>query len=208
MTTEEKKLPTINAHRSCNDNCNTVVLKNHSTIECFEGKRCRRNKYSPKKINDLLTLINSLKIDNHPVILLIDANESICSNSGEIATLLEKIKTIDPITNIYGSIDGPNTYKRDFTRIYFIFCTVGISRFIVRNGILPFDYRTTLDHRGVYIDIQLTLYLQDAMYLISDISSRLLSTSKYQDASVSKRHLFNIYSIIILLKIEHGTTKY
>ena len=104
-------------------------------------------------INDLSVFITSLQTDTPQVILLIDANESIHSNSGEIKTLLVNTKMIDPIINMHGATDEPNICKRGSTRIDFILCTMSISRFIARSSILPFDYITTLDHRELYVYI-------------------------------------------------------
>ena len=137
-----------------------------------------------KIINDLSIFITSLQNETHQVLLLIDANEYIHSNLGGITTLIDKTKMIYPITNIHGTTDEPNKYKRGTARIYFILCTMGISRFITRSGILPFDFITTTDHRGLYIEIQLKLYLQDPLYTINDMTSILLSTSNLSGVTV------------------------
>ena len=47
----------------------------------------------------------------------------------------------------------------------------------LRRDILLVNYITISGYRKLYIDIQLELYLQDPMYAITDISSRLLSTT-------------------------------
>ena len=95
---------------------------------------------------------------------------------------------IDPITNIHWVTDEPNMYKRESTRIDSIFWTIGISWFISQSGILPFDYIPPSDHRGLFIDTQLTLYLQDPIYLINDASSRLLSISNSKGFTVYKKN--------------------
>ena len=99
---------------------------------------------------------------------------------------------IDPITNMHGVADEPNKYKRGSTRIYFIFCTRGIAHFIARSGILPFEYITTTDRRGLYIDLQLQLNLKYPLRTINDISSRLLSTSNPNEVNILKFMIKNI----------------
>ena len=66
-----------------------------------------------KIINDLSIFITSLQNETHQVLLLIDANEYIHSNLGGITTLIDKTKMIYPITNIHGTTDEPNKYKRE-----------------------------------------------------------------------------------------------
>ena len=142
-----------------------------------------------KMINNLSIFINFVQNETHQVLLLIDANKSIHSNSGGITTLIDKTKLIDPITNMHGATDEPNTHKRGTTRIDFILCTMGISSFITRSGILSFDFITTTDHQVLYIDIQLKLYLQDPLHTINDMSYRLLSTSNPKGVIAYKKHL-------------------
>lgn len=66
---------------------------------------------------------------------------------------------------------------------------MGISRFIERRGILPFDYITTIYHRGLYVDISLELYLQVRLHTTNDISSRLLSLSNPKGVTVYTKYL-------------------
>ena len=122
------------------------------------------------------------------MLLFIDSNESINSNSGGITTLIDKTKMIDSITNMHGVIDVLNTYNRGTTRINLILCTK-ISRFIMRSGILPFVFIITTYHRGLYIDRKVKLYLQNPLHTINDMSSRLLSTSNPKGVTVYKKHL-------------------
>ena len=65
---------------------------------------------------------------------------------------------IDPITNIHGTRNEPNIYKGGSQRIYYILYTNGLTPFIKYCGILPFDFITIMDHRGLYIDIDLALF--------------------------------------------------
>ena len=96
---------------------------------------------------------------------------------------------IDSITNMHRVTDKPNTHKRGSTIIDLVLCTMGISCFIACSGYLLFNYITISDHRGLYIDIQLKLYVQDPMHIINDMSSRLLSTSNHKGVTVYKKNL-------------------
>ena len=97
----------------------------------------------------MIKIINSIQSTNHQVILLIDANESFNSSEKGISSLVEHTRMIDHIANKHGTSDEPNTNKSDSKRIDYIFCTNGLTTFIRLCVILPFDFITTSDHRGL-----------------------------------------------------------
>ena len=65
-----------------------------------------------KIINDLIILIKKLQVENHEVVLNIDANESFDSGKGGVAKLISMTKLIDPIACTHGSENIPNTHQR------------------------------------------------------------------------------------------------
>ena len=140
-------------------------------------------------IEDLAKTINSIQSTNHQVILLIDANESFNSSEKGISSLVEHTRIRDPIANKHGTIDEPNTHKSGSKRIDFIFCTNGLTKFIRLCGILPFDFITTSDHRGLYIDIDLALFLKDPLHQFITNKERLLRTNNPKCVTKYKTHL-------------------
>ena len=66
----------------------------------------------------------------------------------------------DPIANTYGINNESNIYKRGSQRIYYILCTRGLTPFISHCGILPFYMITTSNYRGLFIYIDLALFLK------------------------------------------------
>lgn len=144
------------------------------------------NKYESSIQNNLFNRINILKFISYLNILYLIFSNFI---AGGITTLKDKTKLFDPITNMNGTTNDTNTCKKVSTRIDFILCTMGISRFIERRGILPFDYITTTYHQGLYIDISLKLYLQVRLHTTNDISSRLLSLSNHKGVTMYTKYL-------------------
>ena len=64
--------------------------------------------------------------------------------------------------------------KGRFHQIYFCFCTSGIASYIIRCAILPFDCITSSCHRGLYIDLNLTIFLQNPTISTVSCESRIL----------------------------------
>ena len=112
-------------------------------------------------ITQLTIFIAKLTKLNHEVIIGIDAKESFTNNAGDIARLCKKCHLIDPISTKHGTTGEPNSYARGTERIDYFFYTSIIYNFIKKCGIFPFCSIITSDHRGLYIDIDITQYLRN-----------------------------------------------
>ena len=53
---------------------------------------------------------------------------------------------------------------RDSERIDYIFGTSGPTTFIRHRGILPFDVITPSNHIGLFLDVDLTIFLKDFLH--------------------------------------------
>ena len=140
-------------------------------------------------IEDLITTINNIQSTSHQVILLIDANEAYNEAEKDISSLVEHTGMIDPIANKHGTRNEPNTHKSGSKRIYYIFCTNGLTPFIRLCGILPFDFITTSDHRALYIDIDLALFLKDSLHKCIPNNEQLLRTNNPKYVTKYKTHI-------------------
>ena len=96
---------------------------------------------------------------------------------------------IDPITNIHGTRNEPNTYKGESQRIYYILYANWLTPFIKHCDILPFDFITTMDHRGLYIDIDLALFLKDPLHQFITNTDILLRINNRNRVTKYKAHL-------------------
>ena len=115
-------------------------------------------------------------------------NPSIHQKKG-ISSLVEHTRIIDPIANKHKTSDEPNTHKSGSKRIYYIVCTNWLTKFIQLCGILPFDFITTSDHRELYIDIDLALFLKDPLHQFITNNERLLQTNNPKCVTKYKTHL-------------------
>ena len=91
-------------------------------------------------------------------------HESVILSEQGISSLVKHTRMTDPITNTRWTRNEPNTYKIGEQRTDYILCTNGFTPFINYCSILPFDFITTSDHRGLNIDIYLTLFLKDQLH--------------------------------------------
>ena len=75
-----------------------------------------------------------------------------------------------------------STYNRGMSRIDYIFGTNNIIPYVLQGGILPYHFLTTTDHRGLYLDIDLTRFLKCQPPKASTIIHRSLRTNNPQGA--------------------------
>ena len=90
-----------------------------------------------------------------------DANEIVNYKINNIIKSCRLWKLCDPIAMKNGTEIEPNIYSRESELMYFILCTRALLRCISSVGILPFGTITFLNHRGLYIDINLHKFLRN-----------------------------------------------
>ena len=130
----------------------------------LEEEEWYSNNFGKTVIEDLIVTINKIQSTSHQKISLIDVNESFNWSEKGISSLVEHTGMTYPIANKYDTRNEPNTHKSVSKRIDYIFCTNWLTPFIRLCIILPFDFITTSDHRGLYIDIYLALFLKDPLH--------------------------------------------
>ena len=140
-------------------------------------------------IKALTNAINKIKSICNQFILLIDANKSFNSSEKGISSLVEHTRMTNPVTNKHGTRNEPNKYKRGSQRIDYILCTHELTSFIKLYGILLFDFIKILDHRDLYIDIDLALFFKDPLQQFINNKDRLLRTSNPKCVTKYKSHL-------------------
>ena len=113
-----------------------------------------------KMIDDLIVLINKLQMNNHELILTIDANEQFESGKGGAAKLISMTKFVDPIACTHGLQIISDTYQWGTKRIDFIFTSSKMYKYIRACGIIIFSQVFPSDHRDIFIDVELISLLQ------------------------------------------------
>jgi hypothetical protein len=109
-------------------------------------------------LHDLAMRIDDLRQQNNSVILLIDANES-TSQLKQLSYWIQATKLVDPHSRIHGNANIPATYSRGNKQIDYVFVSEDLCDYITKAGIMSFHDFNTLDHRPLFIDIDLRRFL-------------------------------------------------
>ena len=151
----------VTAYRTCKSDIATTGMNTFETQQWIylEQQYQEEVNLRAKLINNLGLYINNLRQQQHEIILMIDANESMTKTNSGISNLISLTQLCDPIFMLHGEHKEPNTYIQGSDRIDYIHCTPKLLKHILRCGILPFDMATTADHRGEYLDIRLCKFL-------------------------------------------------
>ena len=139
-----------------------------------------------KMITDLTTFINKLISENNEIILLIDTNEPLTPGSG-----IERPEYQHDRSN-YSSTRMQKHTKHSPKRIStnrFDVYTDQINNFITIWAINPFNFFSSSDHQGSYLDIQLKTFLRNPFKPVILPSLRLLVTKKIYSVRIYKTRL-------------------
>lgn len=144
-------------------------------------------------LEDLMLLTNEIKSLTHEVLLLVDVNEAFISSECGLSKFTQSTHMTDPIFNKHGSHLEPNIHKNDVSRIDYVFFTPHLEKFILRCGISTFDLFTSSDHRGLYLDINILVYLKDSSTSPPTLESRLLISTNPRATTQYKRELMRLF---------------
>jgi hypothetical protein len=138
-----------------------------------------------------LDLILQEKRDaHHQIILGGDFNEELGNNMHGMTGIVSKHNLTDLMQAHLGNEDEPATYARGSKRIDYIFATADIASLVRSCGAEPFNHRFFSDHRGLYVDLQLSG--------LFDRNLSPLASPKYRD--IKSGHPRQIQTYITELK--------
>ena len=108
----------------------------------------------PRKafIQDLKSLVQNLRQDNHDIILMGDFNESIGVKPQEMASVMHEGELTDVFCYKHGIDQEKPTYARGTKRVDYILVSTRLTEFIQATGGEPFNFRIFSDHRGLFVD--------------------------------------------------------
>lgn len=128
-------------------------------------------------VADAIKLINELQQKGHDIVLMMDANEASCINSG-IDKICFQCSLTDAHTRATTTIPPPATYHRGTTKIDFILVSSRLVPAIKAATILALHDGYLSDHRALVIDIDaLALFGGTTSSVIAPVSRRLTSTN-------------------------------
>ena len=115
----------VTAYRTCKSDIATTGMNTFETQQWIylEQQYQEEVNLRAKLINNLGLYINNLRQQQHEIILMIDANESMTKTNSGISNLISLTQLCDPIFMLHGEHKEPNTYIRGSDRIDYILCT-------------------------------------------------------------------------------------
>lgn len=128
-------------------------------------------------LTDLGERIDLLVKDNHEIILLIDANESLQNPNSSFTKWVRARKLIDVHVQWHCNDDKPATYARGSKWIDYILSTQEMSKFVTAAGILPLHEFCVSDHRAVYADFAIKEFLRFEPNPLEAASGRALQSN-------------------------------
>ena len=108
----KRRVTIITAYQTCECDMATQGVTTFPSQQwtLLEQKGLEEGNIRKRMIKELISFINKLQRQQHEVILLIDANESITDSNSLIGKLLSQTQMCDPIFKQHGSKHEPNTH--------------------------------------------------------------------------------------------------
>ena len=152
----------ITAYRICQDSMTSGI----STAYSQQYRILRRQNVlhpNPKRIfdNDLADQIQQWRHKNYDILLMIDANTHL------LDTRLQRIITDGGLYDLLGcthGVNSPPTYQRGSHTIDFLFGTNRFKESIKKCGHLAFNHGIISDHRGLWIDFDITMLFRQQFH--------------------------------------------
>ena len=112
-------------------------------------------------INDLIQFIDTLREQNHDIIIGGDFNDTVQRHNSGILKLIMHTGLVDIWQHNHPEHPTFNTYSRGTERIDTVLCTTNILSCIKHIGYSPFQWLTNSDHRAILLDIDFHTLLND-----------------------------------------------
>jgi hypothetical protein len=158
ISDNNRAISMITGYCTCKGSIQTAGIGTtfHREYEYYRDKGCKSPKPRQLFFLELANSIRKLQQQGHAMLIMMDAND-VLSEKGEFA---EWISALD-LHDIHRQSPAPSTYIGSTSRridYYMLGCSQMIE-FIKASGTLLYLEGPQLDHRGLYVDIDLAGYL-------------------------------------------------
>jgi hypothetical protein len=152
-------LSVITGYRVCSGSIRTAPLGSTHHRE-YEYYRNANEKGPPNPrlhfLKDIERLIHTLQDDGHHIVLMLDAN-SVLSSDSQFRETMDRLQ----LTDLHRNDPAPSTYIGSASRrIDYMFGSTRITETLVAAGTLSYVDGPQSDHRGLYMDIETNALLQ------------------------------------------------
>ncbi|KAI2506764.1 hypothetical protein MHU86_7659 [Fragilaria crotonensis] len=154
MGKRERKFSVMTCYRSCSGSINTAPLGSTFHREYMYYKERGESHPNPRKcfFDDLSRVIQQLHHNDHAIMLMLDANSTLESDS-KFRDFMDKNDLFD----LHNSDPAPSTYiGANNRRIDYILGCSRTKEALSRQGTLSYFEGPQSDHRGLFVDITLS----------------------------------------------------
>jgi hypothetical protein len=190
-----ESLVVVTVYRVCNSNIGKAGSSTAFHQEWHLLRLSDHLKPNPRKnfIVDLIKEIKKWKLEGAHVILGGDFNK----NLGDTIDGLSHLMSICTLTGVHaffhGVSDEPNTYVRGSKHLDYIFATTGVLPFVRSCGIEAFFTTVHSDHRGLFLDIDITALLGGEMAKLQPRALRGISSTSPH----AEKYIDNLYMQLV-----------
>jgi hypothetical protein len=167
---ENQKLTVITAYRVCHGSPSSASLGS-SFLREFEYLRTQQNsKPNPRRqfLTDLQSVLLRLQEDGHAIIVMLDANSTLTSDIH-----FSDFITSCGLNDLHSDDPAPSTYiGAADRRIDFILGCDQVLASLSRSGTLSYTEGPQSDHRGLYIDLDLSFLQRPSWDTITPTNAR------------------------------------
>jgi hypothetical protein len=189
----DKVITLISAYQVCN-NARTGTTAYHqqqsALIQCGDKLPNPRRQFQ----HDLRKFLRQCQANSESIILVGDFNENLDINTSGTAKLCEEHELVDIFAARHPDIEEFSTYIRGTKRIDYYLVSSDIIPAVTAVGYEPYHYRTTSDHRGLFLDLDVGTLFGNATTALAaqpfrDLRSKdLQSNTTYIDATSAHLH--------------------
>ena len=136
---------------------------------------------------NLIAYVKTLQSGLDEVIIVLDANEQLGSNSHGLTKLMRECRLVDLFHQHHGVCPAFPTYDNGSSRLDYAIGSPSLLPFVQKCGYLPFYQGVSSDHRGLFIDLSLTMI--DGLTKLEHVPRRYLHSAFQKDVYKYKQYV-------------------
>ncbi len=156
---DNRVITIITAYQVCKKPMTATTLDKCTAHAQQRSLLIQRNKKDPSPIKhfrkDMHAFLKGCKAQKELIILFGDFNEALGSDSNGISTFARNYSLVDVMHSKH-QLPDPATYARGHDRLDYVLASPEIYQAVTACGYEPFNERFFSDHRGYFVDLEIT----------------------------------------------------
>ena len=186
-----RRITFIATYQVCNGNVKqagptTALTQQYSMLE--QAHRPQPHRVRHHHVEDLVAFVKDCQHEGEMVVLGGDFNETIGDNPGGLTRLCSDCGLIDPIFELHGCTEF-STHIDGSKCIDYILMDPELMPSVTACGYEPFGVRIVSDHRGVYIDVNESLFFGNATIPPPSMNQRAYNSKNIRQTKKYFEHM-------------------